>query len=87
MIAFTHGMATMGFAVAGLFFLRFWRRTNDVFFIFFAAAFWLFAINNGIVALLDFNDFAGIAYVLRLVGFGLIIAGIFSKNRASTPID
>jgi len=80
MIPFTHGIATMGFAVAGLFFLRFWRRTNDVFFVLFGLAFWLFAINTTLIILLDFNDFAAIAYLPRLVGFSLIIVAILSKN-------
>lgn len=33
--------------VAGLFFLRFWRRSRDRFFAFFAAAFWLMALQRG----------------------------------------
>jgi hypothetical protein len=36
---FVAGAVTMGFAVAGLFFLRFWRRTTDGLFLAFAAAF------------------------------------------------
>ena len=29
MMSFLHGMVTMGFVFAGLFFLRFWRRTKE----------------------------------------------------------
>ena len=39
MEAFLLGMISMGFAVAALLFLRFWRSTQDRFFLFFAAAF------------------------------------------------
>ena len=83
MIEFTSGLITMGFAAVGLFFLRFWSRTDDVFFALFAAAFLLFAINEGVVGLLGFSDSEGLAYLLRLVGFVLIIFAIVSKNRAT----
>jgi Gpi18-like mannosyltransferase len=73
----------MGFAAVGLFFLRFWSRSDDVFFALFAAAFWLFAVNQGVVGLLGFSDSEGLAYLLRLVGFVLIIFAIVSKNRAT----
>jgi len=80
MTNFIHGLTTMGFAVSGLFFLRFWSQTKDVLFVFFAVAFWLFAINYGIDALLNSPSADAPLYLLRLLGFGLIIAGILSKN-------
>jgi Gpi18-like mannosyltransferase len=83
MIEFSYGLTTMGFAAVGLFFLRFWSRSDDVFFALFAAAFWLFAVNQGVVGLLGFSDSEGLAYLLRLVGFVLIIFAIVSKNRAT----
>ena len=43
LLPFLHGAIAMGFAVAGLYFLRFWRDTGDRLFAFFAAAFWVFA--------------------------------------------
>src|SRR6185437_11026726 len=81
MIEFATGLTTMGFAAAGLFFLRFWNRTNDVFFAFFAAAFWLFAINQAAVGMLRLREDTSFVYLLRLIGFILIIVAIFSKNR------
>jgi hypothetical protein len=45
MHTFFSGMVTMGFLIAGLFFLRFWWRTQDKLFAVFAVAFWLFAAN------------------------------------------
>ena len=42
MIEYLAGAVTLGFAVAALFFLRFWRRTGDRLFMAFAAAFALF---------------------------------------------
>ena len=83
MIEFVSGLTTMGFAAAGLFFLRFWNRTNDVFFAFFAAAFWLFAINQAAAGMLRLKEDTSFAYLLRLTGFILIIVAIFSKNRVA----
>ena len=80
MTNFIPGLTTMGFAVSGLFFLRFWSQTKDVLFVFFAIAFWLFAINYGVDALLNSPSESVALYLLRLLGFGLIIGGILSKN-------
>jgi hypothetical protein len=77
------GGIIMGFAAAGLFFMRFWRRTRDMLFLYFAVAFWLLALNHAIIA------FAGIpaeeaswVYLLRLAAFSLIIVAIVQKNVA-----
>jgi len=83
MIAFLHGLNTMGYALAGLFFLRFWRQTRDRFFMRFAAAFWLFAINYATGALFGFDARSIVGYVFRLIGFALIISAILSKNVGS----
>ena len=81
---FVNGATAMGFAIAGLHFLRFWRETRDRLFVFFAAAFWVFAAER--IALLYVGpDEAARAevYVARLVAFALIIIAVFDKNRAS----
>jgi hypothetical protein len=78
---FVSGMIAMGFVVAGVLFLRFWRRTGDALFAAFAAAFLLFAVNQGLVALLGLEgDERGWLYLLRLAGFALIIAAVLGKN-------
>ena len=78
---FVSGMIAMGYVVAGVLFLRFWRRTGDSLFAVFAAAFLLFALNQGLVALLGLEgDERGWLYLLRLAGFTLIIAAILGKN-------
>ena len=78
---FVSGVIAMGYVVAGVLFLRFWRRTGDTLFLAFAAAFLLFAVNQGLVALLGLEgDERGWLYLLRLAGFTLIIAAIFGKN-------
>ena len=41
---FLAGAIVAGFAVAGLFFLKFWRRPHDQLFLAFTGAFWLLAV-------------------------------------------
>ena len=80
-LAFVSGLITMGYVIAGVFFLRFWRRTRDALFAVFAAAFWLFALNQALVALLGVTgDERGWIYLVRLAAFILIIVGVLKKN-------
>lgn len=76
------GALVMGYFVAGLYFLRFWRDTRDRLFGIFAAAFWLLAAQR--VALALTTDPTGeqvVLYVIRLLAFVLILAAIIDKNR------
>ena len=81
---FLSGAITMGFLVAGFFFLRFWKRTRDTLFLAFAAAFWLLGLGQ---ALLTFADIPveerSWLYLLRLAAFSLILVSIWRKNRRS----
>ena len=78
------GMITMGFLLAALFFFRFWRRTRDLLFATFGAAFVLLALNQAVVALaLLPREEQPYAYLLRLVAFGLLIVAIIRKNVRS----
>ena len=81
---FVFGIITMGYVVAGLFFAKFWRRSRDLLFAIFAVAFWLLALNQAIVAVLDVpREEQSWAYLLRLAAFILIIVAIVYKNAAS----
>jgi hypothetical protein len=83
MIEFMSGALTLGYAVAGLFFLRFWRRTRDRLFFAFAIAFVLLALNQALAQWLGAADErVGYTYVLRVIGFLLILAAIVDKNVA-----
>lgn len=80
-VAFVGGLLTAGFAVAALFFLRFWKRTGDGLFLTFAAAFVLLAANQAAPILLGIpSEDQGYVYLLRLAGFALIILAILRKN-------
>jgi len=78
---FLSGLIAMGFMVAGLFFLRFWRRTRDGLFAAFAAAFWLLALNQALATVLHTAEEAqSRIYLIRLAAFVIIIVAIAIKN-------
>lgn len=78
---FLSGAVTFGFLAAGLFFLRFWRRTADPLFLSFAFAFWLLGLGQGLLALADIPvEERSWLYLLRLAAFSLILLAIFRKN-------
>ncbi len=75
------GAVAMGFATAGLFFLRFWRETGDRLFGFFALSFFLLALNRaGFVFAADQHDRGDYLYWIRLIAFLIILAAIADKN-------
>lgn len=84
MIEFLSGAVTMGFLTAALFFIRFWRKSRDRLFLAFAVAFALFALNQCLAFWLGANDERiGYTYLLRVLGFVLILAAIVDKNLSS----
>jgi hypothetical protein len=84
-IDFLSGALTLGFFVAAAFFLRFWRRTRDRFFLAFAAAFALLALNQALAAFLGASDeLTPFTYVLRVFGFVLILYAIVDKNVSNS---
>lgn len=77
------GLIVAGDLVAALFFLKFWRRSADVLFAIFAAAFLLLASGQALLALTNVPvEERSWIYLLRLAAFTLIIMGIVQKNRA-----
>lgn len=76
------GMNATCAAVAGLFFLRFWRQTADRLFASFAAAFWLLSVHwIGLGLTSPQYEFRPLLYGIRLVASLLILAAIIDKNR------
>jgi hypothetical protein len=78
------GAIAMGYAVAGLFFLRFWRETRDRLFLIFGGAFWILGLQRlALVFTRDMvEDHTGL-YLVRLFAFLLILAAIVDKNRSN----
>ena len=84
-VTFIAGAMTVGYAVAGLFFFRFWLRTRDRLFAAFSAAFWLMGLNQAVVGFSQQTQGENsTAYLLRLAAFLLIIVAVLSKNRKPT---
>ena len=79
---FISGMAAGLCLVAGLFFLRFWRKTGDRFFGFFAASFWMMALQRLMMMLMRDNEHVLVVYLIRLLSFVLILVAIADKNWA-----
>lgn len=81
MIEMLSGALLFSYFVAGLHFFRFWKRTGDRFFLHFVAAFWLFALNQLATSISAVaNETGGYEYLLRVLGFVVILAAIIDKN-------
>jgi hypothetical protein len=82
LLDFLSGAITMGFLVAGFFFLRFWKRTRESLFLAFAAAFWLLGLAQALLAFTDIPvEERSWLFLLRLAAFSLILVSIWRKNR------
>jgi len=80
-MALAPGATVMGYALASLFFLRFWRRTGDRLFLAFAAAFILMAATPFLTTVLQIpREEQSPFYLLRLGAYLLIIAAIAAKS-------
>lgn len=78
---FMAGAIFMGYATAGLFFLRFWRRTHDHLFWRFAIAFWVLAVLRvGLTHYSDEKEIRTFLFLARLLAFLLILWAIVQKN-------
>jgi hypothetical protein len=76
------GAVAMASFVAALFFLKYWRRTRDSFFLLFALAFGIDALSRFVLGIARVADESEpLYYIPRLVAFSLIILAIVLKNR------
>ena len=80
-VAFFSGAVTLGYLLAGTFFLKFWRKTRDRLFLAFGVAFGLLSVNQILAMAIDAGDENVVyAYLLRVLGFVLILVAIADKN-------
>ena len=83
---FVIGALTLGYCVAGLFFLRFWRQTGDRLFALFALSFFVMAVNRvGLVLLGEEGGAGDYLFSVRFLAFVLILLAILDKNRTRRP--
>jgi len=81
---FLIGIIACASAVAGLFFLRFWRRTGDALFLAFALAFLIEALNRARFLFVDdASEGTATIYLVRLFTYLLILTAIVRKNLAA----
>ncbi|HZU24492.1 MAG TPA: DUF5985 family protein [Bryobacteraceae bacterium] len=79
--AFLLGVIAVASFTAGAFFLKFWRKTRDGFFLAFAASFFIEGLNRTSTLLLAKpNEGNPWIYLVRLVTFLLILGAILHKN-------
>jgi uncharacterized membrane protein HdeD (DUF308 family) len=77
-----NGAVAMASFVAMLFFLRFWRQTQDSFFLFFALAFGIDAAMRLVLGLGHLSEETEpLIYLARAVSFASIIIAVIRKNR------
>lgn len=75
------GATAFASLMASIYFLKFWRRTSDALFLFFAAAFAIDAVARFLLAVVQVTDSSEPVYFIpRLVTFGLIALSIAGKN-------
>ena len=76
------GALVAGYSVAALFFLRFWRKSRERLFAFFATAFGVLALQRLLLGLTtETTEDVTYLYALRLAAFLIILWGIIEKNR------
>ena len=84
LIDFLSGAVTIGFLIASLFFLRFWKGTRDSLFLAFSLAFLLLGLTQGLLTFSkDLVEERSWLFLLRLAAFSLILGSVWSKNRKS----
>lgn len=82
MVIFLNGVSACAAAISALMFVRFWRDTADRLFLWFALAFSMFAINYAALGMVQPAEEARHwFFVIRLIGFALILAAVVDKNR------
>jgi hypothetical protein len=81
--AYLDGVITFGHLTAGLFFLRFWKRSGDRLFVMLATSFWLLGSVRVLMIFRTSEEHP--FYWFRLIAYLIILAAIIDKNfRKST---
>lgn len=81
---FISGAIFMGHLVVALLFLRFWRRTGDRLFGWFAAAFFVLTAERVLLFWYVAGHIHPAVYIARLAAFLLIIVAVIDRNRRTT---
>ncbi len=83
-IYFLSGAVALGYMLAAMFFLRFWKRTGELLFLSFSVAFALLSVGQVVIASANiYVEDSSAAYLVRLGAFAIIILAVWRKNRPS----
>jgi hypothetical protein len=78
------GAISLASCAIGLFFVKFWLRTRDRFFLLFALAFLIEGIDRfALGASGALREEAPAYYLVRVIAYGLILVAILDKNRTA----
>jgi hypothetical protein len=81
-VVFLQGALAACYAIAALFFLKFWRRSRDRFFLFFALAFAVLLIQSATLTITGHSEASRAPlYGLRAIAFLLIVVALIVKNQ------
>lgn len=79
--AFLLGAIATSSLTAGIFFLKFWKKTRDSLFLAFGLAFFVEGLNRcAVLFLTKPNEGSPYIYIVRLLAFLIILAAILHKN-------
>jgi hypothetical protein len=85
MVAFFNGISATASILAAVFFLRFWRETEDRLFACFALGFALLGVNWAALSLLSVPaDTRHFVYLVRLGAFVAVLGGIVDKHLSES---
>ena len=80
------GVVVTSSLVIGLFFLKYWKQTGDLFFLLFACSFLIQGAHRLLQGtIMSWNEGEPYAYLIRLFAYGLIILAILGKNYKASP--
>jgi len=75
------GATAFASLLASIYFLKFWRKTGDALFLFFAAAFAIDAAARFVLSVVQVTNASEPVYFIpRLITFSLIVISIIGKN-------
>lgn len=85
MTMFLDGILFLGYLSIALFFLRYWKRSHDRLFLFFAVSFALMSSHRLVMAGLDLRNEVGTwVYWIRLASYLLILYAVIDRNMRQT---
>ena len=85
LLSYLSGILTLGYVITATFFLKFWRRTRERLFAWFAASFLMLATQRVLLTVSgEWGERETWIYGLRLLAFVVLIMGIVEKNRAAS---